>query len=667
MGQFIKFNVVSDVSDSVSTPDINGNVTLPWKLEAVTAWVQDIDLVISQTNDTVTIENYASVPAGYGKLKLESTIYLYAGGPDQIAPKNPADPLSSEVLWIAAAEKGVTVVQSIDNFENKVVRTSANGLNFSLAPELSDLSSNNPEFVGQLVQVWNDAGQKIISGITVHQLYRGMSYTLNMQKNIDPLKEVLTNGDPEPLVYFKAGNQAPYYNAPDLREEDNNTPIPFIIGPAPTISERRRLSQAKGFTVTYTDLPVVPLSSTQGIIAKIPSFCDLVPVSAPLPNDPVVPSAYRISTYTFADPFEGVYALNLTNAVALAPFLKTGMSAYLQNLYNIPGEKGVEDTRVTILSIDNDSFGNIRVKVAAQRPEAFLGTVGYIKGLLQFDIRFGATAQQAKIKSFCISGENQWAFNSNLRLYTTSHGNSKLLKAEIVDGSASFLDTEFKPVFSLVYNDPTLQLPQRALQRIFSNQGLVLDVTEYETAAGSAASEIGYIYNVDKNAATLGDLATDTCRSLFSTLRSNTASDNFVLTSLTTDIVNFTYSDDNVSQIVVNGDSRDIAKSVQLINPQTGQATNAFDTFADTKYNATSAKIINHILVSADPRTKNWVQFYSSPKTTVEFVLLDSDLVPVCGNLIQLNHPDYTGRLLVTQVTQSELSIKIKCQVQNVT
>ncbi len=696
MGQFIKFEVVSTVMDLTGPPDpSNPDITIPWSLDATEAWVKNLGLTTLKTGNELTIFGYGYTPVGYGDLKIKSTLYIYAGAAgDQIAPKDPADPNSDVVLWEACAQKGVTVVQTINNFETSVVQTSANGLNFNITPSMTELYNYNPEFSGQLVSVYNDAGNLLISAKIVHHLLRGQSITLNMQKNVEPWKQNLTMGDVNlapggaqndpnnfaPLTTLVDYNNS-YYNGTQIPSKDIGKPIPAYIGNVITTTESRTVERGKvvssstaptqRYELSYLPTDYVRVSPTRAIVCKLPNNITPAFISAPATNATASQRrGYRVSNITKITDRELI--VNFSDP-SIVPFLRPGMTFFIRNVT-------VETFALAQGLITEVFYPQARILLQQEvLTNLRLGETG----VMAFDLRkfTEISAFDARLRSQCFPASGAFgATHTNLNLSYVSTPNSNVVFADIIDpgpfngsdaliapntGSGmTFDNTSFKISFDVTVSS---NAPEDILESVAGFHGVTIDTSEFKTLTNPSANLTYDLYNTGNKLNTLEDYAKVACRTNFATIVSDPASTQFRLVPLVGGNLAYSYTEDEIREVIVNGDSRDMAKTVEYFNPKFNSPRRQIENLEAERYNVSESRTIEHNLsdVITTPRIGNWADFYSKNRVTVEFVLLEASKIPLCGEVIQIDHPDYSGRAIVTSVTQSEVSTKILCQVQN--
>ncbi len=633
----ITVNILNDLTSRIS------GTTIPWVFEAIEVWVDGTVTAFSQTGDVISIPSYTS-----GNIRVESKLYILSSKLGQYLPKDPTNPGSAQVFWDSRAMRYPLIATSMKSIESGIVESRISTFSFMYRGDWEDLATLSPSFVNKDISIYRD-GALLYSGISTGSGVSKGVFTVTLGTLETAIKGECTFGDEPYEVRIDTASNNSHYNGANIDEKWDGYAIPMLFGPRTPWNDVETQSVERGQLLPVSPplaLPpvtrqsrnvgsdiivkIIPISATEGIIGRTPSFQSLA-------------SQYATTNITGG----GTITMIFSKETA-------GTSSEPSSL--IYGQLVSFSTASNRLTDQSGKLTNISSGVGIyQLSQEDLGTVGLNN---YTDVQYDSKAH------ICTNKPASGFFESSsisLSSATTSNGN-KFWKI-----TATGLDFNEDEYFFVGTSVTGSKSAPEVSKFILESHGLTVDssfATLGATYTEKATMQVGF----DKEIQTVNEALAEINESLLTLIKKPLGGTDYSMQAIDIDPTpTVTVTNLEIGAVKVNEKSNSTYGAVQyeplylrgsrirdqVYKYQTSDINNIYDT--------KRVKTLNHVLdQNLISRFDEITEYWARPRKDVGFILLDETIAIDIGDYVQVNHEDFTGTIMVTSLSPKQLGTAIQ-------
>lgn len=618
---------------------VGTEATWPWQVTEV--YVNGVAESFTWTDEVLDIPGYTS-----GVVLVEFGLYLIYGAPSQFLPKDPTNPLSDLVFWENRLPNFIGYGTSIKSFESGLTDITIGSFGIEIDDTALPLIQQILIWSNRVVRIYIDDVIKF-KGVTTRASVSNYVMTISIQKRQTILESECTWGDPEYLNRVDRSSSNAYYTGSNIPEQFQNVAIPMLFGETtpyelgqveeidlgtpggtflipPSTKGRQRRPNPSAFIVK-----VIPTGPSTGILGRMPSYQTL-PAVSPI-NEALAGQAHIFGRFEQA-----------SNAVTL------------NNM--ILGENCVLDRAAPGLIVAARIYGR-----SATRSFFFLG----YDEQPPFGGNFDTILSADRYRHFFSTEipRESWVTPAVLSSTLTPAGH-RFLTISGVTG----LDLTQSDVFVVLNNISGARSGPEVLQWALEQHGYSVDAASFAAMDALYPDRVCIQAGFGEDVPTLGNFLSDINRTLLTVIVFPASNDEPYLIRIDPNaIAGVTVGETEISAPSWGSEYRDQTKNV-IFEPKYFRSD---DAKADLTFNIPSPNagiwgsertlIIRHVLQEVTTsRFEEIADFYGSPTTPVRFTLLD-DSVPVeLADMIEIDHPLFKNKIIVTNIDQLQIGRTIQ-------
>ena len=609
--------------------------TATWQWEVTSVYINGAPSIFTWDEETKILD---IPPYTAGIVLIEFNLYLIFNAPSQYLPKDPTNPLSDLVFWENRLTGFISYSTSIKSFETGLTEISIGSISIRIDDDWLPLIQQVLIFTNRIVRIYLDDVIKF-KGITTRSAVSNFTLTISIQKRQTILDSECSWGDPAYLNRIDRSSSNAYYTGSNVPKEFENYAIPMLFGfttpyglsqteeidlgtPTafflipPSTKSRSRTVSTNQFIVK-----VIPTSASTGILGRMPSYQTL-PASSPI-NEALAGQAHVFGRYEQA-----------SNAVTF------------NNM--ILGEICVLDRTAAPLIMAGRLFGR-----SATRSKFFLG-YDDPPGGGNFDTILNCDRYR-HFFSTEIPRET-WVTPAILSSTLTPAGH-RFLTISGVSG----VDLTQTDMYVVINNISGALSGPEVMQWALEAHGYTVDTASFANMASFYPDRVCMQIGQGTNMPTFGNFLAEINRTILTVLVFPASNDEPYLVRIDPDAAaSQTISEYQIDGLTWGSEYRDQTKNV-IFSPQYFRSDEAL---ADLTLNLPSPNAalwgsektlnISHVLaeISTADRFEEMADFYGSPLTSVKFTLLDDTVSLELADMIQIDHPEFQKKIIVTAIEQ---------------
>lgn len=623
---------IAPLADITST--ISGT-SAEWPWEVTTVYVNGVSTAFTWNEETsvLDIPSYTS-----GIVLVEFNLYLIFNAPSQYLPKDPTDINSDLVFWENRLTGFIAYSTSIRAFETGLTDISIGSIGIRIDDDWLPLIQNILIFTNRVVRIYLDDVIKF-KGITTRSSVSNFSLTISIQKRQTILDSECTWGDPDYLNRIDRGSSNAYYTGGNVPKEFDNYAIPMLFGFTTPygLSDTEEIdlgtptafflvppstkSRARSISTNAFIVKVIPTGTSTGILGRMPSYQTL-PASSPI-NEALAGQAHIFGRYEQA-----------SNAVTF------------NNM--ILGENCVlERTGGSPLIMAGRIFGR-----TATRSKFFLGYDDTTAGG-----NFDNLQNADRYRHFFTTEipRETWVTPAILSSTLTPAGHRWLTISGVTG-----VDLTTTDMYVIINNISGARSGPDVLEWALEAHGYTVDAASFAAMTSFYPDRVCMQVGQGTNMPTLGTFISEINRTLLTILVFPASNDEPYLVRIDpTAAASQTLTEDQLSGLSWGSEYRDQTKNV-IFSPQYFRSD---DALADLTFNIPSPRAnlwgsektltISHVLAEiSTSRFDEMADFYGSPATVIKFTLLDDQVQLELADMIQINHPEFQKKIIITAIEQ---------------
>ena len=638
MSHQITVNILNTVTSKVS------GTAFAWNYEAIEVWVDGVSTGFTQTGSSVDVPSYTS-----GAVVVESKLYIISGELGKYGPKDPTNPASDVVFWDARSIRYPLIATSMKNIEAGIIESRVSTVGFLYRGDWEELATLSPSFVNKAINIYrNDA--LLYSGTSTGSGVSKGVFTVTLANLETVLEGECTFGDPDYMVRIDSSSTNSYYTGSSFPKRWDGKTIPMVFGPRTPWQDNEKSPIPKGQYITGVPplvlppvnqsvrdvgqgfiLKVIPTSQTTGILCRTPSFQTLTsnktttaPTSAfvwsKFCGTSVVEHPYLIYGQLVSFDYTGIHRLTVQSGRFISISESTGITGY---------ELSAEDTRST--NVTNYDF-------------------------VEYDTKSHLCAKRATDSNYIDSN-----FTISSTTITEGSQNNKLWTVSAI--GVNFYDNDFYYVCTDVTGSRSA--PQVS-KFILESHGLSVD-SSFDTLGATLTEKATMQIGFDSNVPTVNEALAEINESLLTLIKKPLGGSTYSIQDIDVSAPATTsLTDTEIGSVKVNELNNSTYGAVQY-EPLYLRASRIRDEVyrfqtsdINNIYGTDRVKTLNHVLDQAVSRFDDITDFWAKPRKNVGFILLDGTITINIGDYVQVDHEDYTGKLMVTSVSPKQLGTAIQ-------
>ena len=627
-------NILNDLTSLISGTEI------VWNYEAIEVWIDGASTAFTQTDEILDIPTYTS-----GNIRVESKLYILSQALSEYLPKDPTNPASDLVFWDSRAMKYPLIATSMKSIESGIVESRISTFTFMYRGDWEDLALLSPSFVNKSVKVYRD-GALLYSGFSTGSGAKKGVFTVSLGTVEPAIEGQCTFGDPDHLVRIDTSSNTAFYNGANIQDKWDGKAIPMVFGPRTPYEDFEGGNIERGQVISVvaplvlpkvfepsriigpgTILKVMPTSATQGILCRTPGYATLGSFPA---NETIFIGNVRLFSKT-----------------TFSTASTTLIEGQLVRFYQGDADEVNQSGRVLTNTSSGASFS-----LAIE--DFSTGAVGN-QNYASFDYN-----EQAHL---CTKGEINKDFTGYTLSSQATSGGNKLWKINIT-GSLDLTDSDYYFVCTNVTGSRSA--PQVA-KYILESHGMTVDST-FDTLGGIYTENASMQIGNDDDIQTVNEALAEINESLLTLIKKPLGGDTYSMQAIDTNpTTTITVTDFEIGSVNVNEKSNSTYGAVQY-EPLYLRASKIRDqvykyqtSVTNNIYDTKRVKTINHVLdQSLVSRFNEITEYWARPRKDVGFILLDETVAIEIGDYVQVNHEDFTGKIMVTSLSPKQLGTAIQ-------
>lgn len=627
--QKVTLSPLADITSIISGTEAQ------WPWEVTVVYVNGIDTAFTYDEETATLD----IPSyGSGVVLVEFSLYLIFNAPSQYLPSDPTNPASPLVFWENRLNSFISYSTSIRSFETGLTDITIGSFGIRIDDDWLPLIQNILIFSNRTVRIYLDDVIKF-KGITTRSAVSNFTLTVTIQKRQTILDSECTWGDPEYLNRINRSSSNAYYTGANIPEEFENAAIPMLFGSTtpyelgetqeidlgtpggffllpPTTKDRSRSPNTNNFIIK-----VIPTGTSTGILGRMPSYQTLPSTSAI--NEAITGGAHIFGRFEQA-----------SNIVTFDDM--------------ILGENCVLDrTGGAALTVAGRIYGR-----STTRSYFFLGYDDPPGGG-----NFDTLVNCDRYRHFFSTELPSWTWVTPAVLSSTlTPAGHRFLTISGVTG----LDLTRTDLYVVLNNISGALSGPKVMQWALEQHGYTVSATSFTDLnmlyPDRACIQVGFGTNLP----TLGTFISEINRTLLTVVVFPASNDQPYLVRINpTASASQILKETQITGLSWGSEYRDQTKNV-IFSPQYFRSDYAL---ANLTFNVPSPRAeiwasertltINHVLEeSTTDRFDEIADFYGSPVTPIKFTLLDDEVELELADMIQLDHPQFQKKLIITAIEQ---------------
>ena len=607
----------------------------PWEVTEVYVNGAVTPFTWDEATSVLDIPSYGS-----GIVLVEFRLYLIFNAPSQYLPSDPTNPASPLVFWENRLTSFISYSTSIRSFETGLTEITIGSFGIRIDDDWLPLIQNILIFSNRTVRIYLDDVIKF-KGITTRSAVSNFTLTVTIQKRQTILDSECSWGDPDYLNRINRSSTNAYYTGSNIPKEFENVAIPMLFGSTtpyqlgetqeidlgtplgffllpPTTKGRSRSPNTNSFIIK-----VIPTGPSTGILGRMPAYQTLP-----------APSAIN-EAITGAGHFFGRYE-QASNAVTFNDM--------------ILGENCVLDRSSPGLIVAGRIYG--RKTNAPARSYFFLGYDdppggGNFTTLLNCD----------RYRHFFSTDlpRETWVTPAVLSSTLTPAGHRWLTISGVTG-----LDLTSSDLYVVLNNISGARSGPKVMEWALEAHGYTVSPGSFAGLNALYPDKVCMQVGFGSNLPTLGVFLSEINRTLLTVLVFPASNDEPYLVRINpTASASQTIREDQISGLSWGSEYRDQTKNV-IFSPQYFRSD---DALANLTFNVPSPRAeiwasertltINHVLEeSTTDRFDEIADFYGSPVTPIKFTLLDDEVQLELADMIQLDHPEFQKKVIITAIEQ---------------
>lgn len=612
-----------------------------WPWEVTEVYVNGTTEAFTWADGTLDIPGYTS-----GVVLIEFGLYLIYGAPSQFLPKDPTNPLSDLVYWENRLTQFIGYGTSIRSFETGLTDITIGSFGIQIDDEGLPLIQQILIWTNRVVRIYIDDVIKF-KGVTTRAAISNFVMTVSIQKRQTILDSECSWGDPEYLNRIDRSSSNAYYTGSNIPEQFENFAIPMLFGETtpyelgqveeidlgtpggtflipPSTKGRQRRPTPNSIIVR-----VIPTGTTTGILGRMPAYQTL-PAVSPI-NEALAGQAHIFGRFEQA-----------SNAVTF------------NNM--ILGENCVLDRTAPGLIVAARIYGR-----SATRSFFFLG----YDEQPPFGGNFDTILSADRYRHFFSTEipRESWVTPAVLSS-TLTPGGHRWLTISGVTG----LDLTQSDVYVVLNNISGARSGPEVMQWALEAHGYTVDAASFAAMDALYPDRVCMQMGFNESLPTLGQFISEINRTLLTVLVFPASNDEPYLVRIDPNAAaTLTLTETEITGLSWGSEYRDQTKNV-IFEPQYFRSD---DAKADLTFNIASPNAtlwgsertlrISHVLQEVSTsRFDEIADFYGSPTTTVRFTLLDDTIAIELADVIEIDHPLFKNRIIVTSIDQLQIGRTIQ-------
>jgi hypothetical protein len=630
---------VSPLADITSI--ISGTEAVwPWEVTEVYENGATIAFTWDEETKILDIPTYAG-----GVVLVEFNLYLIFNAPSQYLPSDPTNPASPLVFWENRLTSFISYSTSIKSFESGLTEITIGSFGIRIDDEWLPLIQNILIFTSRIVRIYLDDVIKF-KGITTRSAVSNFTLTVSIQKRQTILDSECSWGDPDYLNRINRSSSNAYYTGANIPEEYENFAIPMVFGSTTPYelgdTEEIDLGQQGAFSIiplasngfsrrpntNSVILRVIPTSATGGILGRMPAYQTLASVS-PI-SEALTGQGHVLGRYEQA-----------SNAVTFSDM--------------ILGETCVLDRVSPGLTVGARIYGR-----SATRSFFYLG-FDEPPGGGNFDT---ITSADRYRHFFCVdTPKGTWNTPAVLSSTLTPAGHRWLTISGVTG-----LDLTASDVYVVLNNISGAKSGPKVMEWALEQHGYTVSTGSFTIMNTLYPDTVCMQAGFGTTLQTLGTFLSEINRTLLTVLVFPASNDSPYLVRINpTAAASQTLDETQITGLSWGSEYRDQTKNV-IFSPRYFRSDAAL---ANLTFNVPSPRAeiwasertlkIDHVLEeSTTDRFDEIAGFYGSPVTTVKFTLLDDTVTLELADMIQIDHPEFQKKMIVTTIEQLPIGRSIQ-------
>lgn len=625
---------VSPLADITS---IMAGTTAPWPWEVTAVYINGTVAAFTWAAGIVSIPSYTT-----GVVTVEFNLYLIFGAPSQYLPSDPTNPLSAPAFWENRLTNFIAYSTSIKSFEVGLTEVTIGSMTLNIDDDWLPLIQQVLIFTNRIVRIYIDDVIKF-KGITTRASVNNFQLSISIQKRQTILDSQCSWGDPDYLNRINRASSNAYYTGSNIPEQFENYAIPMLFG-FTTPYELNKVEEidlgtpsaffivppstkgrSRGVNTNVTICKVIPTSSSGGILGRMPSY-QTMPAAAPI-NEALANQSHRFGRY------EQASNPNTLNFMIL-------------------GENCVLD-RTTPGIINAARLFNRQVS-----PARSLFFMGYDD---LSAVNYDNISNCDKYRHFFTTEipRETWTTPAILSSTLTPAGHRWLTISGVT--GLNLLETD---CYVVINNISGAKSGPDVMKWALEAHGFTTEPTSFAAMNLLYPDRVCMQAGFGTSLQTLGSFLAEINRSLLTVLVFPASNDApFLVRIDPTQAATQIIDERQIDNISSSSEYRDQAKNV-IFEPAYFRSDIAK---ADLSFNlpAPNAALwgsektvrVTHVLaeLSDTVRFEEMTDFFGSPVTTVKFMLLDDEVTLELADIVQIDHPEFQQKILITSIEQQPL------------
>lgn len=634
--QKLTVSPLADITSIISGTE----ATWPWEVTEVYVNGTATAFTWDEETSVLDIPSYVS-----GIVLVEFNLYLIFNAPSQYLPRDPTNPASPLVFWENRLTAFISYSTSIKSFETGLTEITIGSFGIRIDDDWLPLIQNILIFTNRIVRIYLDDVIKF-KGITTRSAVSSFTLTVSIQKRQTILDSECSWGDPDYLNRIDRSSSNAYYTGSNIPDEYENFAIPMVFGTTTPYelgdTVEIDLGQQGAFSIiplasngmsrspntNSVILRVIPTSSTAGILGRMPAYQTLPSVS-PI-NESLAGQAHVLGRYEQA-----------SNAVTFSDM--------------ILGEACVLDRVSPGLTVGARIYGR-----SATRSFFYLG-YDEPPGGGNFDTLTSAD----RYRHFFCADTPKGTWNTPAVLSSTlTPAGHRWLTISGVTG----IDLRASDVYVVLNNISGAKSGPKVMEWALEQHGYTVSTGSFTVINTLYPDTVCMQAGFGTTLQTLGTFLSEINRTLLTVLVFPASNDSPYLVRINpTAAASQTLREDQIVGLSWGSEYRDQTKNV-IFSPRYFRSDEAK---ADLTFNQPSPRAeiwasertlkIDHVLEeSTTNRFAEIADFYGSPVTTVKFTLLDDEVSLELADMIQIDHPEFQKKMIVTTIEQLPIGRSIQ-------
>jgi hypothetical protein len=608
-----------------------------WPWEVTEVYVNGVATAFTWDEATSLLD----IPSyGSGIVLVEFSLYLIFNAPSQYLPSDPTNPASPLVFWENRLTSFISYSTSIRSFETGLTEITIGSFGIRIDDDWLPLIQNILIFSNRTVRIYLDDVIKF-KGITTRSAVSNFTLTVTIQKRQTILDSECSWGDPDYLNRVNRSSSNAYYTGANIPKEFENVAIPMLFGSTtpyelgetqeidlgtpsgfflvpPTTKGRSRSPNTNSFIIK-----VIPTGPTTGILGRMPSY-------QTLPSPSAINEAIAGASHIYGR-FE-----QMSNAVTFD--------------HMILGENCVLDRAAPGLIVAGRIYG--RKTNAPARSYFFLGYDDPPGGGV-----FDTILNCDRYRHFFSTDlpRETWVTPAVLSSTLTPAGHRWLTISGVTG-----LDLTTSDLYVVLNNISGARSGPKVMEWALEAHGYTVSPGSFAGLNALYPDKVCMQVGFGSNLPTLGVFLSEINRTLLTVLVFPASNDEPYLVRINpTASASQTIREDQISGLSWGSEYRDQTKNV-IFSPQYFRSD---DALANLTFNVPSPRAeiwasertltINHVLEeSTTDRFDEIADFYGSPVTPIKFTLLDDEVQLELADMIQLDHPEFQKKVVITAIEQ---------------